>query len=122
MKRDMDLVRQLLMAAEAQAPGTLLTEIEGVEQIDFVQHAAWLQQAGLVTGIADFGLNPPSSSYATIQGLTWEGCEFVDAMRDETLWGKAKAKFMRPGISFTLDIVKEWLKSQITQGLPTLGG
>lgn len=122
MKRDMELVRQMLLATEAQAAGKPITSMEGVEYMDFVQHVIWLQQAGLITGHAALGLNPPKSAHAFIQGLTWNGCEFVDAMRDDTLWAKAKAKFMRPGISFTLDIVKDWLKAEITQGLPTLGG
>lgn len=122
MKRDMDLVRQMLLATEAKAAGTPITKMDGIEHMDFVQHVIWLQQAGLITGSAALGMNPPESSYALIQDLTWNGCEFVDAMRDDTLWSRAKAKFMRPGISFTLDIVKDWLKAEITQGLPTLGG
>lgn len=122
MKRDMDLVRKILLALEANPPGKPIQKLDGVEKMDFVQHVEWLLQAGLVQGTAVIGMQPPGSSAAMVQALTWQGCEFADAMRDETLWEMAKAKFMRPGISFTLDIVKDWLKSEISKGLSTLSG
>lgn len=48
----------------------------------------------------------------------WAGCEFVDAIRDDTLWQKAKVNVLRPGMSFTFDVLKDWLKTEITQGFP----
>lgn len=122
MKRDADLVRKILLATQEQPAGKPLSKLEGVDGADFVQHVIWLRQAGLIDAEAGLGLNPPASSYAFIRALTWDGCEFVDAMRNETLWARARDKFMKPGISFTLDVVKDWLKAEIAQGLPTLGG
>jgi len=55
-----------------------------------------------------------------VERLTWAGCEFADAVRSDTLWAKAKKEVIKPGISFTFDILKEWLKAEITQGFPTL--
>ncbi len=121
MKRDMELVRQILLACEDLPYGKKLTALDGVEKEDFITHVIWLKQAGLVEAQAQTG-SGSFAQFAMVSGLTWQGCEFADAMRDNTLWAKAKAKFMRPGISFTLDIVKDWLKAEITQGLPTLGG
>lgn len=122
MKRDMDLVRKILLALEANPPGKPIQKLEGVEKMEFVQHIIWLTQADLIEGKGAIGINPPGSSWGMATALTWQGCEFADAMRDEPLWEKAKAKFMRPGISFTLDIVKDWLKSEISKGLSTLSG
>ena len=56
------------------------------------------------------------AKFARVSGLTWHGTEFVAAMQDDSLWSKAKERFMKPGISFTLDIVKSWLVDQITKG------
>lgn len=121
MKRDMEVVRQILLACEALPYGAQLGELEGVDKDTFVTHVVWMQQAGLLDANAQAG-SGSFAKFAIVFGLTWEGCEFADAIRSEPLWTKAKAKFMRPGISFTLDIVKDWLKTEITQSLPTLGG
>ncbi|MDH0494120.1 DUF2513 domain-containing protein [Comamonas aquatica] len=119
MKRDMEVVRKILLACEALPFGKSLGSLEGVDKDTYITHVVWMQQAGLVDANAQAGTGS-FAKFAIVFGLTWEGCELADAMRDETLWEKAKAKFMRPGISFTLDIVKDWLKTEITQGLPTL--
>ncbi|MDG2617731.1 DUF2513 domain-containing protein [Thermoleptolyngbya sichuanensis XZ-Cy5] len=58
--------------------------------------------------------------YASIGRLTWQGCEFADAVADDRLWNKAKENVLKPGISFTFDVLKEWLKAEISQGLPAL--
>lgn len=55
-----------------------------------------------------------------VQRLTWSGCDFVDAIQDDTLWAKARAKVMKPTASFTFAVLKDWLKAEIAQGLPTL--
>ena len=46
----------------------------------------------------------------------------MDAARDDTLWRKAKESVIRPGASFTFDLVKDWLKAEISHGFPTLRG
>lgn len=115
MKRDMDLVRKILLAAEALPYGGEFQSLEGVEQEDLITHVIWLQQAGLIDATAMAG-SGSMAKYALVRGLTWQGTEFVSAIQDETLWAKAREKFMQPGISFTLEIVKAWLISKITVG------
>jgi Hypothetical protein (DUF2513) len=119
MKRNMDLVRQILLATEKMPHGELLRQLPDVKQEDFVMHAVWLKEAGLIEASAMMG-SGSFAQFAAISRLTWAGTEFTDAMRDESLWLKAKEKVMKPGMSFTLDIVKDWLKAEITHGLPTL--
>lgn len=115
MKRDMDLVRKILLATEALPYGGQLRELEGVPPEEFIVHVLWLKEAGLIdaAGIAGTG---SMARFAIVKGLTWDGTEFVSALQDDTLWNKAKEKFMKPGISFTLDIVKAWLTDMITKG------
>jgi len=48
------------------------------------------------------------------------GNEFVDAMRDDTLWKKAKDSVIKPGASWTVKLLFEWLKTEIKQRL--IGG
>lgn len=117
MKRDMDLARRILLAAAQQSHGEDLTELPGVENEDFALHVIWLEEAGLIKALVSETTGP---THAYVQRLTWSGCDFVDAIQDDTLWSKAKAKVMKPAASFTFDILKDWLKTEIMQGLPTL--
>lgn len=116
MKRDLDLVRMLLLHIETgEAP-------KGFDQYDEATvsgHAALVIEAGLAKGsvVRDYrGV----ATGAVLQNLTWEGHDFLDAARDDTLWKKAREKFLKPGASWTFDLLKEWLKLEIKQKL--LGG
>ena len=115
MKRDMDLVRKILLAAESLPYAQDFQSLEGVEEERFITHALWLKQAGLIEAVGMAG-SGSEAKFAIVQGLTRQGTEFVSALQDEKLWAKAKEKFMRPGISFTLEIVKAWLVEKITKG------
>jgi hypothetical protein len=53
--------------------------------------------------------------------LTWDGHEFLDAMRDDTLWKRAKEKFIKPGASWTAKAVFEYLKLEITRHITGAG-
>jgi hypothetical protein len=44
--------------------------------------------------------------------LTWQGHDFLDAARNDTIWSKAKEKFLKPGISWTFSIVFDFLKAE----------
>ena len=84
MKRDMELVRAILLKMEAHpygyAPGGFT--IAGYDQ-DVIGHHAWLMQDGrLVTAevTTSFGDKSPIATPVTI---TWEGHEFLDAVRND---------------------------------------
>lgn len=117
MKRDMDLVRRIAIETEAMPARHSLIELEDVDADTFGVHVAWMKEAGLVhASITEYWSDDPPA--VRVHRLTWAGCEFLDAARSDTLWKKAKEYVMKPGASFTLDIVKEWLKTEVMQGFP----
>ena len=119
MKRDMDLIRRIALDTEAMEFGYVLTADEDQDQASFGFHVIWMKEAGLIkANVTEYESGEPPK--AEVLRLTWAGCEFVDAIRSDTLWSKAKASVLRPGVSFTFDVLKEWLKTEIAQGLPTL--
>lgn len=121
MKRDMDLIRRIALEVESLEHGYALHGVDNVEAADFSIHSMWMEEAGLiVANIQEYQSGEPAK--VQIRRLTWAGCEFVDAIRSDTLWNKAKENVMKPTMSFTFDIVKDWLKAEIAQGLPTLRG
>lgn len=119
MKRDMDLVRRIALEIADMEYGEELVGLDGTDEATFGVHVIWMKEAGLITArIQEYNSGEPPR--AEVRRLTWAGCEFVDAIRDDTLWKKAKDNVMKPTMSFTFDVLKDWLKAEITQGLPTL--
>jgi len=121
MKRDMDLVRRIALEVADMDFGYVIAsmEDEGIDAATFGMHVIWMKEAGLVVAsVQEYQSGEPPK--VQVRRLTWAGCEFVDAIRDDTLWAKAKTSVLKPGMSFTFDVLKEWLKTEITQGLPTL--
>lgn len=119
MKRDMDLIRRIVLATAELPYGEQIGKLDGVNEEDFIVHVIWLKEAGLLCAITPPG-DGMNAKFAIISRLTWNGCEFADAIQSDTLWKKAKESVMRPGISYTFDVLKDWLKTEISQGLPTL--
>lgn len=119
MKRNMDLIRRIILETANLPNGTPLQKLAGISKEDFVMHAIWLQEAGLIEADAKIGTGS-FATYAIITRLTWEGCDFADAIASDTVWNKAKENVFKPGISFTFEILKDWLKTEIAQGFPAL--
>jgi hypothetical protein len=115
MKRDMDLVRDILLTAEDGDKSRL----SQYSPEDCAGHFLILQDAGLVIGVVS-GNNACPGRYV-IHRLTWQGHEFLQTMRDDNLWKKAKEYVIKPGASWTFEILKEWGKAEIKQrlGLPS---
>lgn len=114
MHRDMDIIRTILLAvANSNTP---VSTVENVSPELFSAHAQWLKEAGLVMVALQPDDNRPAIK-ATIFRLTWAGCDFVDAIKDDTIWAKAKANIIKPAASWTFDILLDQLKLIIKDGL-----
>ena len=118
MRRDMDIIRQIVLAVR-DSDG-VVRGLEGVDFEVYAEHVRLLDEAGLVD--ASIQTVPQRKVIAAlVWRLTWAGQDFADAISSDTLWRKAKDTVIKPAGSWTFDVLKEWLKSEISQGLPTLG-
>lgn len=121
MKRDLDLIRKLLLAMEAQEHGLIQEEltVEGYAQEQIGFHFYLIGEAGLAKVVEDTNLQSQSPSAFPLN-LTWAGYEFLEAAKDETLWGKAKTHLIKPTGGIAFGILVEWLKAEakIRLGLP----
>ena len=121
MKRDMELIRKLVLAIEdaptGYAPDNLTLEGYTPEQIGY--HAHLMIQAGLATG-SDVTHMGSSSPQAILTSLTWAGHEFADAARDEGRWKKAMGIVQEKGGSVTLSVLTQLLTALMkgALGLP----
>lgn len=121
MKRDLDLVREILLWATAQdnAGFNENPSLPGHTENQIAHHVHLMWQAGLVDAV-DITTNASPGPEAMLSSVTWAGHDFVDAARDNTIWNKSKNKVMSSGMSFTFDLLKEFLVLAAKQqlGLP----
>ena len=92
MKRDMDLVRAILLAlADSDEPlwsTDLVTDEYSRDVIGY--HFLILDEAGLIVANVKAADNDPYY-IAVASRLTWEGNDFLDAVRDESIWKRVRS-------------------------------
>lgn len=107
MRRNFDLIRALLLHYE-QKPDHHLERRPAIPEIDDLvidYHVLLLAQAGLI----DF--EPELTKTGRIIraypfGLSWAGHEFLDSIRNQTVWAKVKAKALNAGGDLPFEIIK----------------
>jgi hypothetical protein len=126
MKRDMDLVRDLMLKLEVLPTEEgcegryvhVTSDTEGVaiagktaEEIDF--HLALILDAGFVDG-GDVNV----VSGVAFRKLTWSGYDFLDTVRDAAIWRDTKEGAKKAG-GFSVDLLvalgKGLIKKKIEQ-------
>ena len=108
MQRDMDLIRKILLALEADAQGwgDPNLSIEGYTD-EQVGYNCWLiVDAGLAIG-EDINADQRFGWWA--QRLTWAGHEFLDAARDTPRWNKAKSIILDKAGGVSFELLKQLL-------------
>jgi hypothetical protein len=117
MKRNMDLVRQILLALDEHetgyAPHDLQFEGFNEEQIGY--HIYIMGQAGLLE-VENVGHLDASSPSAMAMNLTWAGHEFLSNAREESNWLQAK-KLMRGAGEGSFQIWQSVLTKVVMNGL-----
>lgn len=114
MKRDMELIRLLLLQREADPePGPDLSHYSVKEQ---VFHGALVVEAGLVHGSVLIDQEGQPKGVIMLR-LTWAGYDFLEAAKNEGVWNKAKRTIAEKGLTVTFDIMSELLKSIIKSQL-----
>jgi len=113
MKRDMDLVREILLAIESFPFDGDAHEIliQGRSQIEISYHLKILCEAGLVDALDASSMDGP---LFIPRSLTWSGHEFLDASRDPSRWAQAKALMVKAGGSLTFEVLKNTLVNIMT--------
>lgn len=117
MKRDFDLIREILLQIEATPVGQFTSKIsyDGANPETIMSHVALLIEAGLVDGPT---LKTNSGGImAKPTGLTWAGHDFLDSIRDESLWQKAKTTILKPAGGVALSVLLDWAKDEAKRRL-----
>lgn len=108
MKRDMELIRKILFKIEEEYVSTALFNlaIYGYEFNSVAYQCKLLYEAHLVDNYsAKYGDN---TIYAfVVGGLTWEGHDFLDKIRQDTIWNKTKETITQKGLPMIIDVIKD---------------
>jgi Hypothetical protein (DUF2513) len=118
MKRDMELIRKMVLAVEEAPTGYAPDDLGlvGYTDEEVAYHAYLMVQAGLATGIETTHMGSTSPS-TQLTRLTWEGHEFASMARDDTAWNEVKRIVQEKGGAVSVDVIKALLTQAIKAGL-----
>ena len=110
MQRDMELIRKILFTIEEKYVDTWLggneISIDGYDMKTVAYHCSILHDAGLIYDYkGQYG--DDELFFFGVGRLTWAGHEFLDKIKNDTVWNKTKGVIKEKGIPFVLDAVKE---------------
>ncbi len=107
MKRDWELIREILLKVEDADSATA-----GINASDFPQHPEdsvnyhmhLLYQAGLIEGMNVQTMSRPLNY--VVRRLTWSGHEFLDSVRSQTVWERIKTYLSEKGVAISFETIK----------------
>lgn len=114
MKRDMDLIRTLLIQIEASklptSIGNLSQQNPDAKFMEVQYNLKQIYDAGYIKGVyTEF----VSGGYDLLRiELTWKGHDFIDSVRDDEVWAKTK-KGAEEARGFTIDLLKDLAKGLV---------
>jgi hypothetical protein len=116
MQRNPDILRDIMLAAEKQPAGHIL-HLSSIKTVtgdynEIADHIQQLIDADYVDGVVHFS-EPSTMPNAIVRRVKHNGHEFLQAMREDTVWEWVKKKVMIPGASWTLAIAVEMAKDYI---------
>ena len=113
MKRDMDLIRKILSnAEEADDLLTIKEDIPGYKKNIVDYHIKLLGEANLLH-VEIYSTEGGTIKIHHIDGLTWQGHDFLDAARNEKVWNEAKKISKSKGVELPFKIFQSLLESII---------
>jgi hypothetical protein len=109
MRRNVDLMREMLLALENHPHGHAPSElkIEGFSEEEIGYHAYLIVDAGLADGVEMTNMGSAGPEWL-LTVLTSQGHDFLDAAREKRVWEQAKVMAGRAG-GYTIQILFQTL-------------
>lgn len=111
----MELIRKILFTIESQYVDVAIynLKVEGVDVKTVAYHCNLLHQAGLLKTFKGNYADGELYSFC-VGALTWEGHEYLDKIRSDTVWNKTKTVIKDKGLPLVIETVKEISTAIIT--------
>lgn len=106
MKRDMELIRKILITLEEseQTQGWVPLKFEGYSDDQISYQVKILAEQGIIGATDCSNMN----NFAwEAKGLTWDGHDYIEAIRDDGRWQKAKDWVENAGKILTMETLKQ---------------
>ena len=108
MERNMDLVREILLLSERadERVSALALSPESGTAREIAFHVELMEAHGLL-GCKVVRSGSGAVAQCDVLGLTWEGYDYLDAIRSEKVWSRAKEAIGKAVGETTLSVVKD---------------
>jgi len=120
MKRNLDLVRKILIYLEKKQDEKMMKslELEGYESKEIMYHLILMDQAGLLRCEREVSSSTPDRAICVYPfSLSWQGHEFLEASRNESTWNKAKRIVIDKTGGLSVDVLKALLISMAKESV-----
>ena len=119
MKRNMELVRAILLQVEANTDGKIDLNLPNYQANDIGLHVELMIECRLLKGTVLASSDGPSHEILSymIRRMTWDGYEFLEVARNDTLWEKAKSVCLAKTGGLALEQLGECLKRVATDAI-----
>jgi hypothetical protein len=118
MKRDMDLIRTIMLHLEAYPDADLNLEevvLEGYADDVVLGHLILLEEAGFIEmNVERYG---GGGHQIFIHRITWPGHEFLEAVRNETIWAKSTKVILSAGFGLGWPLLQAVLRAKAAEHL-----
>jgi len=124
MTRDMDLIRRIFLEIQSRehVPLTPVELDSGVSPWILNRHLEMLIHQGLVEGIVHQSSMDGSIDLVIVEDMTWDGHDFLSAIKNDTVWKALKEKFSSTQLvelpliiikTAALALLQDWAKRKI---------
>lgn len=111
MKRDFDLIKSILFTIESYEGSSMMNgdniKIEGYTQKEINYHLNLLNEKNFIEAQ---NWKDTTGDNWHISRLTWDGHEFLDAAKNESVWNKAKQIIAEKGGNISIEVLKSLLQ------------
>lgn len=112
MQKDMDLMRKILFKIEEIFPaGDLVIHgvpLDGYDKLLIADHCQLLFEAGLINAYKpQRGGQGAKVLFYSVGNLTNSGYDFLDKIREDTVWNRTKTIIKDKGLPMVVDVIKE---------------
>lgn len=111
MKRDLELIRRIMLAAEAVPAGAQVMgselNIDDVPPSALAGHLKLLIDGGYLEGNTFGGWSALEPGHVSVLGIPWKGHEFLDAVRDESVWHKIRDRTAEMAGPVSLSVITQ---------------
>lgn len=107
MKRDLDLVRRILLEVEDADDKVDINDLATPQHAmpEIAYHVQLMAHHGLIDARIVYADDHDYIGWVT--ALTWDGCDYLDAIRNDGVWRKTKEAVKEAVGTTTLAVVKQ---------------